>query len=80
MKPSRELLVALDRMYNAPDFRTFREWVRKLAGEAEHTAVFCESNVDVMRGRAQALAELSALIEGSTEALKRLEKRHGTKA
>lgn len=56
----------------------FRQWLAATANEHMVRAIQETENVDVHRGRAQALMELVAMIEGAPQALSRLENRNGT--
>lgn len=77
MTPSRDLLTALDYLYNAREMQIFRRWLATTATDEALKAIKATENVDVLRGRAQMLLELQVLIEEAPEALQRLEKRNG---
>ena len=77
MQPTREVLAALDFLYNAREMQTLRGWLRKAANDEAVRAVKDNENVDVNRGRAQVLLELSHLFETAPNERERLEKRHG---
>lgn len=78
MKPTTEVLVAIDYLFNVPEMRTLRDWLAKAAQEEMVNAVRAVENSDVMRGRAQLLLELTRIIEDAPAALIRLENRHVT--
>lgn len=69
---------AVDRLYNNPDFRVFREFLLERRSNELMRAVMSPDNTDVLRGRAQELVYLCELIESSTLKTERLEnKRYG---
>lgn len=77
MRVSPDLLAALDYLYPTPEMRILREFLKTAARDAAEFAVKSNEHVDVNRGRAQALLELSELIETAPEQRKRLEMRSG---
>jgi len=79
MKVSKELLLSLDRLYNAPEMQFFRKWMKEAALEEMAKAIKTSEHTAVARGRAQMLMELQELIEAAPNALERLEKRNGEK-
>jgi hypothetical protein len=77
VKVTPGLLAALDYLWPTPEMRHFRDSLKTAAREAAEFAVKSNENVDVNRGRAQALLELSDLLETAPEQRKRLETRNG---
>lgn len=77
MKITSDLLAALDYLYPTPEMRLIRGFLKDAARDSTEFAVKSNEHVDVNRGRAQALLELSQLFETAPEQRKRLENRNG---
>lgn len=75
MQTTRELVEALAYLYNAREMQTVRTWLRAAANDEAVRAVKDNENVDVNRGRAQVLLELSQLFDNAPREQQRLETR-----
>lgn len=75
MQISAQLLEDLDRLYNNPEFRRVREWMRETQEEYTKQAIKAAKDPDVARGRAWQQMDLTELFDTAPEQLRRLEKR-----
>lgn len=77
MQLTPEVLAALDYIGNTAEMRVFRQWLKEQVQSQTIGAIKATENVDLLRGYAHALMDLSDVLENTTELKKRLENRNG---